>query len=497
MRNLLVSILAIAISTAAQQPDTVEVSFPNSGATAAQADFLAGLAQLHNFEYEDAAAHFRKAAQIDPSFAMALWGEAMTFNHPVWHQQDLNGAREVLARLRRITTASARERLYIDSLETLFGEGTLTDRNRRYADAMAALHGRYPDDVDAAAFHALAELGTAPEGRDFTTYMRAAAILEEVFPAHPRHPGVVHYLIHCYDDPVHAPLGIRPARIYANIAPNAGHAQHMTSHIFLALGLWDDTARANENAVAVANRSRAATKRGPRACGHYNFWLQYSYLQQGRVADARRILEGCKREAEAAASVPGGEFELDPDNTSAGSYAQMRANFLIDTQLWKDEAASWAAPPNANPAARFTFDYATALAALKATSKAAPALVGRVEADRQLIEAQLTGRHPAGVEALARARLGILTRQLQGLNLAARGETGDAINLLTTTAREERSMPLEFGPPFVDKPSDELLGELLQDQMKPAEAAAAFRLALERAPGRRLSMEGLARAGRR
>src|SRR6267378_4719894 len=253
-----------------------EVAFANSGPPAAQADFLLGLAQLHNFEYDDAAEHFRKAEQIAPDFALAFWGEAMTQNHPVWHEEDVAAAREILKRLaptpeaRSAKAATEREKLYLRNVEALFGEGTKDERDRRYESMLAELHRKFPDDVDGASFYALAILGTAEHGRDFATYMRAAAVLEEVFPQHSRHPGVVHYLIHCYDDSVHAPLGLRAARIYSKIAPQAGHAQHMTSHIFLSLGMWDDVVKANETAMAVVNRERQKAGKGPSWCGHIN-----------------------------------------------------------------------------------------------------------------------------------------------------------------------------------------------------------------------------------
>src|SRR5580700_4382353 len=265
------------------QQEFGEVAFVDSGPAAAQADFLHGLAQLHNFEYEDAAEHFRKAQQTAPDFALAYWGQAMTQNHPVWHEEDVAAAREILKRLgptpeaRLAKAPTEREKLYLRSVETLFGEGTKEERDRRYEAVLAELHRKFPDDVDGAAFEALAILGTAEHGRDFATYMRAAAILEEVFPQHPRHPGVVHYLIHCYDDSVHAPQGLRAARIYSKIAPEAGHAQHMTSHIFLALGMWDDEVKANETAMAVVNKEREKAGRPRAMCGHYNEWLEYGY----------------------------------------------------------------------------------------------------------------------------------------------------------------------------------------------------------------------------
>jgi hypothetical protein len=297
--RLIVAVLALAVSAlsvAARQPPPSPgvVSFKNSGAPAAQAPFLRGLALLHSFEYEHAAAEFRNAAAADPGFAMAYWGEAMTHNHAVWMEQDLGAARAALARLGPTPQARAgkagteRERAYLAAIETLYGEGTKDDRDLRYEAAMAALHTKYSDDVDAAAFHALAILGTAHAGRDVATYMRAAAILEEIFPANRQHPGVLHYLIHCYDDPVHAPLGLRAARLYGAVAPDAGHALHMTTHIFLAMGMWDDVTRVNRQAIAVVNAQRKAAGRGEVFCGHYPSWLVYGDLQQRNFDEVRR-----------------------------------------------------------------------------------------------------------------------------------------------------------------------------------------------------------------
>ncbi len=277
---------------------TGDVSFANSGAPAAQRAFLAGLAQLHNFEYDSAAAHFREAERVDPGFAMAYWGEAMTYNHPVWMQQDRAAAVRVLDRLgetepvRLAKAPTEREKDYLRAVDILYGAGDKAARDVAYSDAMADLHGKYPDDPDAAAFYALSLLGTAHGGRDFATYMRAAAVLEPVFRAYPRHPGAAHYLIHSYDDPIHAPLGLPAARAYSTIAPSAAHAQHMCSHIFVAMGMWDDVVSANEAAVRVVDAARAAKGQPPGACGHYNFWLEYR-VPAGRPR--RRREEGAVR----------------------------------------------------------------------------------------------------------------------------------------------------------------------------------------------------------
>jgi len=260
---LLVALLTWSLFTAQPLNDDGQfgrIVFENSGSESAQKDFLSGLALLHDFEYPAAAAAFRRAQTADPGFALAYWGEAMTFNHPIWFQQDLNAARTALNKLaatpseRRAKAKTDREKEYLDAVEILYGEGSKEQRDFKYMEAMAKLNSHYPDDADATAFYALAILGTAHAGRNLPTYMRAAGLLEEVWINHREHPGILHYLIHSYDDPTHATLGLRAARLYSKVAPDAGHAQHMTSHIFLALGMWKETVDANIAAIAAVRR---------------------------------------------------------------------------------------------------------------------------------------------------------------------------------------------------------------------------------------------------
>jgi tetratricopeptide (TPR) repeat protein len=497
VRISFLTVLLFLCPAAALAQSYGEVSFVNSGPAAAQSDFLLGLAQLHNFEYDDAAEHFRKAQQLAPDFAMAFWGEAMTKNHALWHEEDVASARVILQRLGATPEArlgkagTEREKLYLQGLEVLFGEGTKEERDRRYESVLAELHRKFPDDVDAAAFYALAILGTAEHGRDFATYMRAAAVLEEVFPQHPRHPGVVHYLIHSYDDSIHAPLGLRAARIYAKIAPAAGHAQHMTSHIFLALGMWDDEVKANETAIAVGNRLREKAGRPPGTCGHYNEWLEYGYMQQGRVADARRMVESCRQAVERAL-VP---HDMAPGNKAMGSmvmspsmlvesYADMRANLIIDAQLWNDDVVRSTLPAGDYPMAQLTFNYTNALAAIRRGDlPGAREAISRAESDRQ--KALAMGTQQRYADPRRDQRLAILTEQLRALLAAAEGKAEEAVRELKRIAAKEDAMSVEFGPPAVYKPTDELLGELLLRLGRPSEAHDAFQVALGRAPGRR------------
>lgn len=504
-------LVILCASYALSQENFGEVAFENSGPTAVQADFLRGLAQLHNFEYDDAAEHFRKVQKLAPDFALAYWGEAMTKNHPLWHEEDVAAARETLKRLaptaeaRLAKAPNERERLYLSSVEVLFGDGTKEERDRRHESVLAELHRKFPGDVDASAFYALAILGTAERGRDFATYMRAAAVLEEVFPQHPRHPGVVHYLIHSYDDPVHAPLGLRAARIYSKIAPEAGHAQHMTSHIFLSLGMWDDEIAANETAMAVVNRQRQKAGKPPGMCGHYNEWLEYGYLQKGRVEDARRILDGCRQQAEQAAEAAADPKNPMHDRMAAGmmsgmspammlvsSYAGMRTHFLIGTQFWNDAVAGWKLPAGDFPLAQLDFEYANTFVALgRGDRAAAHEAFAREEGTLLRAKAWMDSAKmnmPQMMETLS-----ISVDELRAALRAADGKPEDAIQDLQHIATREHALPLEFGPPNIEKPTDELLGELLLQIHRPGEARDAFQAALARTPGRKLVVEALAR----
>src|SRR6266545_4576774 len=327
------SLLSGAVSAATE--DLGRIDFPTSGSAEAQKRFLRGALLLHSFEFDDAAEEFREARKIEPGFAMACWGEAMTFNHPLWMEQDAGSARKALDRLapspeaRLAKAPTEREKMYLSAVETLYGKGNKAENDRAYAEAMRRLHQKFPEDENAAAFYALALLGATEGKRDFPTYMKAAAIAEEVFAKNPLHPGAVHYLIHSYDDPIHAPLGMRAARVYAKIAPAAGHALHMPSHIFFASGMWEEAAASNEAAWKAALDRAERKSLGP---GEHNyhalFWLEYSYLQLGRYADARRVLSTMEEDAGKSGS-----------DRAKSHRAMMRAAYVVETRRFDVDVA--------------------------------------------------------------------------------------------------------------------------------------------------------------
>lgn len=492
----IVLLFALSLSALPSFAQVGTVAFANSGKPDAQEPFLRGMALLHNFEYPTAATAFREAQVADPSFAMAYWGEAMTHTHPIWFQQNAAAARAVLERLgatpaeRLAKAGTERERDYLRTLDVLYGEGEKNARDFLYADAMAALHARYPDDVDATAFYALAILGTAHEGRDFATYMRAASLLEEVFPTHMQHPGVLHYLIHSYDDPVHAPLGMRAARRYGAVAPEAGHALHMTSHIFIALGMWDDVIDANRRAIAVVNRQRAARGVAAGDCGHYPTWLHYALLQKGSDHDAATALDACRSSALTDSFVAASP--ADTRRSRLEEFATMRAHQIaIGSAV---PAADAVAIPNGveAPLAQFTLVYGDVLAAARRNDAA---MLKTAAARLRSLQKAAVDANDEGTAANPSARIAaeVMVQEADALQLVVSdtAKRDEALKILEAAAKAERSMPIEFGPPVVPKPAAELFADQLLIAGRGADAVVAYQSVLERTPGRKPAIEGL------
>jgi len=491
---LLVLLTIVGSLQAAEFADLGRIEFPNSGSPEAQETFLRAMLMLHSFEYEDARVAFQETQEIDPDFALAYWGEAMTHNHPLWRQTEPAEARAALdgyaptpeARAKKAPTE--RERAYLAPLEILYGEGDKLQRDLAYSEAMRKLSERYPDDLEAASFYALSILGTAQGERDFRIYMRAAAVVEEVFDRNPRHPGAVHYLIHSYDDPVHAPLGLRAARVYAEIAPAASHAQHMISHIFVALGAWDEVVSSNVKSFRVSEeRSRRKGLPLWQRNHHALHWLHYAYLQQGRYELARKQMEIIENDARQGTRPRSGWY-----------FASMRAATVIHT------GKSWPAPEDIDlvdvgitgVAAN---QFATGFAAWHAgdeesLSAALGSLRTHLQSARDSGEDEDTYEGDSPSDFMV-AR--VMALELRALKRQMQGEPDEAVEILEQAVALEDGLPFDFGPPAIIKPSHELLGEMLLELERAGEAQAQFEAALQRAPRRTLSLLGVARAAGR
>jgi tetratricopeptide (TPR) repeat protein len=557
-RAALLALLALCVAAPARSQDLGTIDFPTSGSPAAQPHFIKGVLLMHSFEYDDAREAFVEAQKADPGFAMAYWGEAMTFNHAVWQRTSPDLAKAALAKLaptpeaRRAKAPTEKEKDWLGTVERLYGAGDASTslsagklaRDLSYADAMRRMLEKYPTDDEVKSFYALALLGTSHGGRDFSIYMRAAALVEQVYAKNPHHPGAAHYLIHAYDDPVHAPLGLRFADAYSKIAPAASHALHMPSHIYVAMGMWDESAAINERSVKAADARRDEKKLGVDARGfHALLWLVYSYTQQGRYEEARGVLT----QMEAAAKESGSE-------RTRSHLALARAAWLIETRKWGEAKAPVTAkgmPKDAAIADLFAIGFAalrsgnravgsSALQQMAALMESAPVNLAPVKPTTGTgtkplppgvtaigpravpapgtapVAPQAPGTNPLAPQApghaahVPAAAVGlptagaagdirvpqVMAQQLEAMLLFSEGRREEALVLARQAAVVEAGLPFEFGPPVPVKPANEQVGEMLMDLRRPKEAMEAFELSLKRNPKRALSLLGLARAAR-
>lgn len=536
--TLLLALFTSVTPGAGQQQDTLgRIEFPTSQNGPAHDNFVRGVLLLHSFEYEDAREAFREAQKAASGFAMAYWGEAMTYNHPLWAQTSPDAARETLARFapgrdqRLAKAGNDKERDWLRAVEALYGEGEKPARDTAYAAEMRRMYEKYPDDLEVKSFYALALLGTSHGGRDIPTYMKAAAIVEDVVRANPQHPGAVHYLIHAYDDPAHAPLGLRYAEAYAKIAPAASHALHMPSHIYFALGLWDRATEMNERSARAADERVARKGLGVDERGfHALLWLEYSYLQQGRHQDARGVMDQIEKAAAESGSV-----------RTRSHLALARSAWVIETRRWTDAKAS-VEPEGLGADATAADLFAIGMAAIRSGNRMAggaalqrmaqlagdgdrpvrsvttarPGAAPKPGASRpgvtpiptprpalptpgELIAAQGAQQQPAmGMPDAGAGNdkrvAAIMAQQLEAVLIFSEGRRDEGLVLARQAAVVEEGLSFEFGPPLPVKPPHELVGDLLMDVRRPGEAVTAYEASLRRTPGRALSLLGLYRA---
>jgi Tfp pilus assembly protein PilF len=506
----------LAVAAIAQQSQSGalgQVDFPTSGSKAAQEHFLRGVAALHSFWYEEALEEFREATKVDPGFVMGYWGEAMAYNHPLWNEQDTEAARKVLAKIPATGRLNARESAYLNAVRALYGEGERAARNLAYAAAMEKVYTEYPLDLEAASFYALSLLGAVrPVDKGYRLQMQAGAIALDVYRKNPNHPGAAHYIIHAFDDPEHAILALPAARRYAEIAPDAHHARHMPSHIFIQLGMWPEAAASNESSwatsVAWVKRKNYSIERRDY---HSLSWLEYVYLQQGRVKEAEAQLAVMQQSiAELGAPIRG--------------YPLMAAAFIAETERWDlieklfadtpaksaslsaqkeagaDVCHAAAKPMTANvmrssisaqsPRQSFKQLYGNYVRGLAAAAAKNPA-----EAEKYVAEMRgLRKEFESSGGYISPEIIEIMELEVSALANANTDKFGEAIELLRRATSLEEALRPPSGPPEIIKPSHEVFGEVLLRAGRPVEAAAQFKTALLRQPNRPRSLLGLARA---
>lgn len=456
--------------------------FPTSAAGEAQARFLRGLAALHSFWYEEAVASFQEAERLEPRFALAYYGEALAHDE-VWMWMPAAEGRAILAKLaptretRLALAPTEREKAYAAAVEELFAEDDFVGRNRAFERAMEDLAERYPDDLEARALLAQALLRTLDVWavRDTAVMLRAGAVAESVLARNPDHPGALHYLIHAYDTPEFASRALDAARRYGRVAPEAPHAVHMPSHIFLQLGLWDEAISANRAAWEV---STAWSGRTGRRLGGLDYhaieFLYYALLQEGRYEEALDVWRSHIKEA----------LEGEDEWPSwAGRWYYDRLAMLAL------EAERREVIPDPLPARAQEPPIWYALGALAARS-------GRV-AEARGWHRRLVGvieNEEEGSVEWKRAR--IIALELEALIRSSGHEPDQAV----AAAAEAADLMAQLGPqselPDPIQPVHELYGQVLLAAARAAEAEEQYREALRLMPNRPAALLGAARAAR-
>lgn len=479
---------AALILTASALPaqDLGTIHFPTSGAAAAQPKFIEGVKDLHSFEFDEAAAAFRAAQHLDPGFALSYWGEALSYNHPLWAQLDLPAARTALERLAptlegRLAKAGAgKEKAYLEAVDRLFyGADDKLARDNAYCAAMAKMYERWPDDHEIAIFYAVSLLGTVrPGDKGFRRQALAASIALKVYGENPNHPGAAHFIIHSFDDPDHAILALPAARKYAGIAPAAPHALHMPSHIFVQLGMWQDVVASNVVAYQ-ASQDLIARMHLPegREDFHTLSWLEYGNLMLGKFDDARKNVDLALQAA-----------DRNPKNANiAQQYHTMLARYILETGKWeKIPAESFVGRSSGYAAWAF-------IAGLSAAKLGDPVYAAQA---RESLAAMRRQMESAG-DAYAAKPVAVMENEVAAAAALAQGEKSDALRWAKTAADIESAMAAPSGPPEPIKPAIEFYGEVLLDAGRQSDAAAAFAQQLLRTPNRTPSVTGLARTASR
>jgi tetratricopeptide (TPR) repeat protein len=492
-----VALAGVALGVPARAQKLGSINFPTSGAPAAQGAFLQGVKDLDSFQFDEAAIAFQKAEALDPTFALAYWGEAMSYNHPLWAEVDVERAKEALGKLaptpeeRLAKAKTPKEKAYLEAVHRLFyTPGDKLARDTAYCEAMKRMYDRWPDDHEVDVFYALSLLGTVrPGDKGFRRQALAASIALKVFQENPNHPGAAHFIIHAFDDPDHAILALPAARVYAKIAPSAPHALHMPSHIFLQLGMWEDVANSNTAAyqAAVALNQRLHLPEG-REDFHTLSWLEYANLMLGRFDEAKKNLELAK-----AAD------QRNPGNQAVEQgYLGMRARYILETAQWEKIPMEAAAPSEKAQAGTAGMDAGryrgagtwTFIAGLSAAKLGDPATANQAAAQLGAVRERVE----SGGNAYAAKPYAIMQKELEAVAELTRGRKDEAVRLAKEAADIELTMSAPSGPPEPIKPALELYGGVLLDAGRAQEAAAAYEQQLQRTPNRTPSVKGLARA---
>jgi hypothetical protein len=440
-----------------------------------QQPFARGVALLHSFWYEEAEKEFAQIVKDDPSCAMAHWGVAMSLWHQLWDHPNGASIKRGVAELKKaqaLRPTTDRERDYIATLKAYYVKSGRSDheqRARAYSQAMERTYQRYPDDREAAAFYALSLLAAEPDhDTTFANRKKAAVVLEKLFPEEPNHPGIAHYLIHSYDKPQLAQLGLPAARSYARIAPAAPHALHMPSHIFARLGLWQDDIDSNLASIAATRKTGAMHMGGASHQLHAMDFLEYAYLQCGREAAAKKLME----ELETLQGVDGERL----------GYAKIEfaQRYAFELHHWQD-AAALEIPADGKPGVKALVLWGRVIG----EARSGDAVAARKDLEQlKTIQKSMADAENYEVDALKGYIAGA-----EPWVLHAEHKDEEAVAMLRVRADKEDKIGEQQ-----DLSSREMLADLLLEINRPQQALAEYEVDLRFSPNRFDGLYGAARA---
>ena len=455
------------------------VHFPTSCDPRVAKQFERGVALLHSFAFETAQATFRQVAQDDPHCAMAHWGIAATFSR--WGEPDDKQRKQGWEEVRiakSLHASTARERDYIAAEAAAYAHPERQDDKRgdRYLKRMEKLYRRYPEDHEAAAFYALALESSDWDDATHARRKQAAAILEKLFVSEPDHPGVAHYLIHTYDIPGMAELGLPAARRYAQIAPAAPHALHMPSHIFARLGMWQEDIDSNVASVA-ASRNAAVTHMGDEGHQYHAMeFLVYAYLQSGREGDARHVIEEVKTLPKMN-NMYGTDF--DPNLSAQVEYA---ASYVTELRLWKDAVALPLLTDNSDADSSLIYKARAIGAAHLGDFETARLNL----AEMKTLHENLVRKKKMGPANAVDDDIQVVTAWIDH----AEGKNKEALDLLRPIAQKDHGLFATDG----DIPAHEMMGDMLLEMNRPDAALSEYEAELKVSPNRFNSVYGAGHA---
>jgi tetratricopeptide (TPR) repeat protein len=477
------------------------IKFDVNGDEKAKAQFKEGVLLMHSFEYEDARDAFLKAQELDPTMPMNYWGEAMTYNHSLWQRQKYDEGIAALAKLaptkeeRLNKLTEGLEKDLFKGTEILFGTGTKYDRDVAYSDYMETLVEKYPKQNEIAAFYAISLLGASRNGRDQVLYDKAASIAKGIIKENPKHPGALHYLIHSYDDPKHAHLAKNAADSYSKVAPDAAHALHMPSHIYVALGDWDNVVASN---IASWNASYKRKEKKALDTGDLSYhalhWLQYGLLQKGKIDEAAVLLDRMA------------DYQKIDSSQKAKSYLiAMTGAQMVESQNWKESRDLKMQIKKLNLIKKGNSIFMEGMKAhANKDEKALASAVVEINKEWQIAkdlvgEAGFSMCSAGGYASKPPNQLEVDMTKVMELELKAmqaqlKVDYVEAERLLKEASELDNRLSYSYGPPKILKPALEAFAELLLEQGKYQEALLVFNQSLKRNPNRLISLNGKLKA---